>query len=299
MNTLRRTLMMDHLLRNYAPIPAAAWRQIDDEAKSRLTPRLAARRLVDWSGPHGWGYSAVNLGRIASVGTTPPGTKTDMVVAQQRRVLALSEFKVSFSVEVSGLEDAERGAVDVDYADLDRAACDAALIENRAIFHGWPDAGITGIVEASVHPAVTVGKIDDYPQAIAQATDTLRQAGIQGPYCLAINPQEYTNILASTEHGGYPLAEHLSRILGGDLVRAPGLDGALVVSKRGGDFLLDVGQDFAIGYTSHNAEQVTLYLEESFSFRVTEPQAAVVLTLAGSASSTSESQQDMSTGSPN
>ena len=59
---------------------------------------------------------------------------------------------------------------------------------------------------------------------------------------------------------------------------APGLDGAVVMSKRGGDFILSVGQDFSIGYTSHDAELVTLYLEESFSFRVTEPDAAVVLT---------------------
>lgn len=286
--------MTNHLLRDYAPIPAAAWQQIDDEAKSRLTPRLAARRLVDWSGPHGWAYSATNLGRTASLSTTPPGTKTDMAVAQQRQVLALSEFKVSFGVDLPGLHDAERGAIDVDYADLDRAACDAALIENRAVFHGWPEAGITGIVEASVHPAVTLGTTADYPHAIAQATDILRQAGIQGPYCLAIDPQGYIDILATTEHGGYPLQEHLSRILGGDLVRAPGLDGALVVSKRGGDFILDVGQDFAIGYTSHNAEQVMLYIEESISFRVAEPQAAVVLTRTSSASSTSEPNQDVS-----
>nr|MDQ3825777.1 bacteriocin family protein [Actinomycetota bacterium] len=193
---------------------------------------------------------------------------------------ALSEFKVSFTVEVSRLQDAERGAIDVDYADLDRAAGDAALIENRAIFHGWSQAGITGIVEASAHPTMMLGATPDYPDAIAQATDILRQAGIQGPYCLLIDPQGYTDILATTEHGGYPLQQHLSSILGGDLVRAPGLDGALVASKRRGDFILDIGQDFAIGYTSHNAEQVTLYLEESFSFRVAEPDAAVVLARA-------------------
>jgi uncharacterized linocin/CFP29 family protein len=286
---------MNHLLRSYAPIPAAAWQQIDDEAKSRLTPRLAARRVVDWSGPHGWAHSATNLGHTAALESFPPGTKTDTVVARQRRILALSEFRVSFTVEISGLQDAERGALDVDYTDLDRAVCDAALIENRAVFHGWPQAGITGIVEASVCPALTVDTAGDYPHAVAQATNQLRQAGIQGPYCLAIDPQGYTEIIANTEHGAYPLAEHLSSILGGEIVRAPGLDGALVASKRGGDFLLDVGQDFAIGYTHHSAEQVTLYLEESFSFRVTEPQAAVVLTPASSASVTSTPNRGIST----
>jgi uncharacterized linocin/CFP29 family protein len=271
-------MMTDHLLRKYAPIPATGWQQIDDEAKKRLTARLAARRLVDWSGPHGWTHSATNLGRTAALDAAPPGTKSETVVARQRRVLALSEFQVSFTVECSGLQDAERGASDVDYADLDRATHDAALIENRAVFHGWPEAGITGIVESSAHPSVTLGQdANTYPRTIAEVTNLLHQAGIEGPYALAIGPEGYTRIAQMTEHG-YPLREHLTKILGGEIVWAPGLDGALVVSKRGGDFILDVGQDFSIGYTRHDAELVTLYLEESFSFRVTEPDAAVVLT---------------------
>lgn len=270
--------MTDHLLRKHAPIPAAGWKQIDDEAKTRLIPRLAARRLVDWSGPHGWIHSATNLGRTASLETAPPGTKAETIVARQRRVLPLCEFRVNFTVECSGLQDAERGAIDVDYADLDRAAYDAALIENRAVFHGWPEAGITGIAEASSHPSLMLGQhVEAYPHTIARATETLRQAGIEGPYTLAINPQGYTRITEATEQG-HPLRGHLATILGGDIVWAPGLDGALVVSKRGGDFLLDVGQDLSIGYVRYDAELLTLYFEESFSFRVIEPDAAVVLT---------------------
>jgi uncharacterized linocin/CFP29 family protein len=271
--------MADHLLREYAPIPAAGWAQIDDEAKSRLMPRLAARRLVDWSGPHGWTHSATNLGRTAPLDTAPPGTKSETVLAGQRRVLPLIEFRVSFAVACAGLQDAERGATDVDYADLDRAAHDSALIENRAVLHGWPEAGITGITESSSHPALSLDKdVEAYPDTVAQAADLLRQAGIDGPYALAIGPEGYARIAATTERGGYPLQQHLKRILGSDVVWTPGLDGALVVSKRGGDFILDIGQDLSIGYLRHDAELVTLYLEESFSFRVTEPDAAVVLT---------------------
>ena len=163
--------MTDHLLRQYAPIPAKGWQQIDDEAKNRLTPRLAARRLVDWSGPHGWAYSATNLGRITAVETAPPGTKSETFLAQQRQVLPLIEFRVGFTVERSGVQDAERGASDVDYADLDRAAQDAALIENRAVFDGWPEAGITGILGSSSHPPVTLKQdAKTYPHAVAQAT---------------------------------------------------------------------------------------------------------------------------------
>lgn len=270
--------MTDHLLRPYAPVPTGGWQQIDDEATSRLTPRLAARRIVDWSGPRGWRHSATNLGRTNLLETTPPGTKSEAVTARQRRVLPLSEFRVSFTVDWSALQDAERGATDVDFSDLDRATYDAALIENRAIFHGWPDAGISGLTESSAHPSLTLGQdVSAYPHAVAKAIDVLRQTGIEGPYSLAISPEGYTRIVETTESGGYPVQQHLSSILGGDIVWAPGLDDALLVSKRGGDFILEVGQDFSIGYSRHDAEVVTLYLEESFSFRVNEPDAVVVL----------------------
>ena len=156
----------------------------------------------------------------------------------------------------------------------------AAEIENRAVFHGWTAAGIRGIAEASTFPSAELGtEAGRYPAVVARAVDTLRCDGIEGPYALAIGPEGYTRIVETTEHGGYLLLDHLTRILGGGKgVGAPGVDGAIVVTQRGGDFLLDVGQDLAIGFSHHDADLVHLYLEESFTFRVVEPDAAVVLT---------------------
>ncbi len=107
--------------------------------------------------------------------------------------------------------------------------------------------------------------------------DLLRRSGIEGPYALAIGPAGYTRIVETTEHGGYLLLDHLKRILEGKIVWTPGVDGAAVVSERGGDFLLDVGQDMAVGYSHHDADAVHLYLEESLAFRVVEPDAALAL----------------------
>ncbi len=56
---------MNHLLRELAPIGEAGWRAIEDEARSRLVTYLAARKLVDFSGPHGWGYSATDIPSIS------------------------------------------------------------------------------------------------------------------------------------------------------------------------------------------------------------------------------------------
>lgn len=265
---------MNHLLRGHAPITESAWAAIDAEAKDRLTTNLAARKLVDFGGPHGWGHSATVLGRSAPIGTAPG----DGVVARQRRVLPLVELRVPFTLSRAELDDVERGAADPDLSALDEAALRIALTENAIVFHGYADAGITGIAESSDHPEVPLPPEPvGLPRAVAKAVDLIRGAGIAGPYGLAISPAGYTSIVETTEHGGYPLFDHLRHILDGPVVRAPGLSGAVVASLRGGDFLLESGQDISIGYLSHTAETVDLYLEESLSFRVTEPDAAIFL----------------------
>ena len=265
---------MSHLLREHAPITEATWRLIDDEARERLSPALAARKLVDFSGPHGWEHSATNLGRTRALAGAPAAG----VEALQREVLAVVELRAPFELSRGELRDADRGAKDVDLGALDEAAQRLASAENSAIFHGFADAGMTGIAEASTHGPITLG--DDcatYPRHVAHAVESLLRAGIDGPYGLALGPKPYTRVLETAEHGGYPLLDHLRKIIGGPLVWAPGVEGAVVVSQRGGDFLLEVGEDLSIGYDWHDVETVQLYLVETFTFRVATAEAAVAL----------------------
>jgi uncharacterized linocin/CFP29 family protein len=266
---------MSHLLREYAPITEASWQLIDEEARERLTPALAARKLVDVSGPHGWKHSATSLGRTRPIADVPAAGLT----AAQRRVLEIAELYAPFPVTRAELRDADRGADDVDFDALDAAARRIATAENRAVFHGWAAAGITGITEASTHEPIPLGDdCERYPRHVARAVEALLSAGVGGPYGLALGPETYTRVLETSEHGGYPLLEHLRKILGGPLVWAPGVDGAVVMSQRGGDFLFDMGEDLSIGYDSHDADAVALYIVESFSFRVVTEDAAVALT---------------------
>jgi uncharacterized linocin/CFP29 family protein len=265
---------LSHLLREHAPITEAGWRLLDDEARERLTPALAARKLVDFSGPHGWDYSATNLGRAEEIADVPG----DGVAASQRRVLGLVELRAHFAIGRAQLDDAERGAADVDLETLDTAARRVATAENAAVFHGWGAAGIRGIAESSTHDAIKLGEdCEVYPRHVAKSVDALRNAGVDGPYGLALGREAHTQVLETAEHGGYPLLRHLGEILGGPIVWAPGVKGGVVVSLRGGDFLFESGQDLSIGYEAHDADSVQLYLEESFSFRVATPEAAVPL----------------------
>jgi uncharacterized linocin/CFP29 family protein len=265
---------LSHLLREHAPITEAGWRLLDNEARERLTPALAARKLVDFSGPHGWDHSATNLGRVEEISEV----SGDGVAASQRRVLGLLELRAHFAVSRAQLDDAERGAPDVDLETLDKAARRIAVAENAAVFHGLSAAGIRGIAEASTHDQITLGEdCEIYPRHVAKSVDALRNAGVDGPYGLALGREAHTHVLETAEHGGYPLLQHLQEILGGPIVWAPGVDGGVVVSLRGGDFIFESGQDLSIGYEGHDADSVQLYLEESFTFRVATPEAAVPL----------------------
>jgi uncharacterized linocin/CFP29 family protein len=265
---------MNHLLRGHAPLTDSNWKLLDDEARDRLAGPLAARRLVDFVGPQGWEHSSTNLGRVDSVEVGEEGVK-----ALQRRVLPLVEVRVDFTVSRAEMRDDDRGAVDVDLESLDLAAHQIAIAENSAVFNGWAKAGIQGVVESSPFEPEPLGaSADAYPRSVARAIEGLREAGVEGPYGLALGPDEYIKVIETAEHGGYPLFDHLRKILdGGQIVWAPGLRGAVAVSMRGGDFLFESGQDLSIGYDHHDAEQVHLYLEETFSFIVATPEAAAPL----------------------
>jgi len=268
---------MNRLHRDLAPISAAGWDAIDQEARSRLPTYLAARKLVDFAGPHGWTHSATNLGRVSSIAGPSEG-----VAAAQRKVLPLMELRTEFNLSRVQLDDVERGVSDPDLPELDEAVRQIALGENVTVFHGHQAAGFRGLTESTSHEPIALdGDVERSADAVARAVNILRQAGIDGPYALAICPDLYTRIVETTEYGGHLLFDHLRAILGSPLVWAPGIQGGVVLSTRGGDFQFDCGQDLSIGYLGHDTDVVRLYIEESFSFRVLEPDAAVTLRFEG------------------
>ena len=58
------------------------------------------------------------------------------------------------------------------------------------------------------------------------------------------------------------------------------MSAGVVLSLRGGDFLFESGEDLSVGYDYHDPDDVHLYLEETFSFRVATPEAAISLDAA-------------------
>jgi uncharacterized linocin/CFP29 family protein len=263
---------MNNLHRELAPISDAAWAEIEEETTRTLKRYLGGRRVVDVPSPGGVFVPAVGTGHLLSI-TAP----ADGILARQREVKPLVELRVPFELSRQTIDDVERGSEDSDYQPAKDAAKTLAFAEDRAIFNGYAAANIQGIREGTSNPIMTLpADVRDYPDAVAQALTQLRLVGVNGPYSVLLGANEYTALSETRDHG-YPVLEHVKRIVDGNLVWAPAVEGAYVLTTRGGDFELNIGQDFSIGYLSHTESTVKLYLQETFTFRVLTSEASVVL----------------------
>jgi uncharacterized linocin/CFP29 family protein len=263
---------MNNLHRELAPISDTAWEQIEEETTRTLKRYLAGRRIVDVPTAQGIALPGVGTGHLKSISAPAEG-----ILARQREVKPLVELRVPFELSRQTIDDVERGSDDSDWQPAKDAAKKLAFAEDRAIFNGYHDADIQGIRESTSNPIETLpADVRDYPDAVAHALSQLRLVGVNGPYSVALGADEYT-ALAETRDHGYPVLEHVKRIVDGNLIWAPAIGGAFVMTTRGGDFELKIGQDVSIGYLSHTDSAVRLYLQETFVFRVLTTEAAVAL----------------------
>jgi uncharacterized linocin/CFP29 family protein len=263
---------MNNLHRELAPISEAAWAQIEDEASRTLKRNLAGRRVVDVNGPGGAGLSAVGTGHLRTIAA--PG---DGILARQRVVKPLVELRVPFDLDRQAIDDVDRGANDSDWQPVKDAAKQIAFVEDRAIFDGYSAADIGGIREWTSNPVMTLpAAVSEYPDAIARALSQLRLVGVNGPYSVLLGADAYTALAETSDHG-YPVLEHVRKLVKDDIIWAPAIEGAFVLSTRGGDFDLHLGQDVSIGYLSHTDTVVRLYLQETMTFMLLTAEAAVAL----------------------
>jgi uncharacterized linocin/CFP29 family protein len=264
---------MNNFHRELAPISDAAWSQIEEETSRTIKRYLAGRRVVDVQGPSGVATSAIGTGHVRNVAA--PG---DGILARQREAKALVELRVPFELDRQQIDDVERGADDSDWQPAKDAARLLAFAEDRAIFEGYAAGGISGIREGTSNPVMPLpADIRGYPDAIAQALSQLRLVGVNGPYSVFLSANAYTGLSETSDHG-YPVLEHVKRLVDGQIIWAPAISGAFVLTTRGGDFGLYIGEDVSIGYLSHDDETVRLYLEETFTFLLLTTEASVALT---------------------
>lgn len=263
---------MNNLHRELAPVSAAAWASMEEEARRTFTLHLAGRRVSEVRAPEEPVLAAVGTGHLTDVG--PPA---DGVIARLRTAVPVVELTVPFTVSRRAVDDVERGAQDPDWQPVKDAARTMAFAEDRTVFDGYPAAGIVGIRSGSSNPVLTLpADAREYPDVMSQAQASLRLAGVGAPYALLLSASAYTAVSETSDHG-YPVREHLARLVDGPIIWAPAISGAFLVSTRGGDFEMHLAQDLSIGYEKHDADNVHLYFIEAMTFLVHTPEAGIPL----------------------
>lgn len=266
--------MTDLLKRSLSPITDEAWKEIDSQAARVLKGNLSGRGLVDFSGPHGWNCAAVNTGTLR-VGSAEP---VKGVTWGQRETLNLVEVRVPFALQMWELDNVSRGARNPNLDAMLAAARKTAIFEEQAIYNGFEEGGIRGLTVAASHKpvALDVGVPDKFVEAVEAAVLALQKAGVGGPYALVLGTVPYALVKVGNPLA-YPLRKQVDAVATGGVHWSPALKGGVVLSKRGGDFELTVGQDLSIGFSGYDKEDVQLFFTESFTFRVLEPAAVCEL----------------------
>ena len=266
---------MNHLLRSYAPISDEGWSQLDQEVQQRLAARVSPRAASSTSP----GRTAGSTRPSTSVGSPPIDAPVAGSAGRAAPRAPLAELRADRSrsrVPSCATSTAARSISTSRPSTTRRERM--AEAENVAVFHGWKAAGIVGITDAGEQPPIAAGKkFARLPEARRQGGRDVALGRRQWSVRTRARARQLHRCRRATEHGGLTVFDHLREILGGPIVWAPGVVGAVVVSLRGGDFLFESGEDLSVGYDHHDADNVYLYIEESFTFRVATPEAAVVL----------------------
>jgi uncharacterized linocin/CFP29 family protein len=264
---------MDWLRRDNAPISEKVWSAIDDQVVDTARHVMAARRIADFEGPHGWNHVASRLGSHRSLKSEK--TTASLSVPD---VILLTDIRAEFSLTWADIEAYERGAAVLPTDPAEDAARAVALAEDYLLFYGRD--GAKGFLNGEGSPRLVLGDWNAPGQAdqdLLAAVEKLDSKGIQGPYDLVLDSAYYYAFFRATaEGGGYPVSRELKDVLG-KVHRSHVITGGALISMRGDDLIMTVGGDLTVGYRSHDREAVHFFCVESVAGELVTPEAVCLL----------------------
>jgi len=266
---------MEWLRRNAAPLSEKAWKEIDGIAGSMFKQTIVARRIADFDGPRGWNHVATQLGTFKPAQAPQSSGKVRFSIPD---VLLLTELRADFQLPWAYIDIFERVGPRLEAKSIENAAGATALAEDALIFFGSSTS--PGLLKDKDTPRIALsdwsipGRLVTDLLAAVQKLDTL---GVKGPYEAVLSSQHYYSYLRQTGEGGvYPAAKQLGIVIE-KVHHSPVIDGAVLFSTRGGDFLVTVGGDFTVGYRWHDETAVHLFCVETIAAQLLTPEALCLI----------------------
>ncbi|MGW8314183.1 MAG: family 1 encapsulin nanocompartment shell protein [Bacteroidales bacterium] len=263
MNILKKTL---------APITEKAWEEIELQSERIIQEFLTGRKIADVNGPHGIGLGAISTGRLL----IPSNQSKQGINFGIREVIPIVEVRKPFSLDLWEIDNASRNAEDLDLSALEKAARQIASFEDEALYYGFDNNIAKGLVHANdVKPVEVKVNTTDFLQALSEQVNSLQMSGVEGPYTLVLPDKVWAKLVADST--AYPLPLLLKGVTGGNLIVHHHNKDIFLVSERGGDFELHLGQDISLGYEGYDTKKVKLFFTESFAYQIHGPEAVRIM----------------------
>ncbi len=268
--------MTDFLHRDDAPFSDAVWGRIDNVVTEAAKSVLSARRIIHVEGPYGLGIKSV------------PGP--DVVLEEQDAgaaglssggVIPLGLIGKTFSLSARDIAAFEQTGMPFSPAPAARAAIACAAREDDLLFSGSKALGAAGLLNAKGVQSLELGQWNEVGSAaddLIKAVTLLDDAGLHGPYALALAPARYNLLFRRYQQGNMVEIEHLRELVTDGIVKAPALSGGGVLLASGRQFATIVlGQDLMTGFVGPADGAYELHISESLALRLVQPKAVCVL----------------------
>ncbi len=266
---------MEWLRRAAAPVSEKVWKEVDDNAGSMFKQTVVARRILDFDGPRGWNHVATQLGTFKPAQVKQHSGKIRFSIPD---VMLLVELRADFAIPWADIDIFERVGPTLETKSIEDASREMALAEDTLVFYGSSTS--PGVLSLHDTPRVALSDWSQPGRLVADlltAVEKLDTLGVKGPYEAVLSPHHYYSYLRQTGEGGvYPAAKQLGIVIA-KVHNSPAIDGAVLFSTRGGDFLFTVGGDFTVGYRSHDDTAVHLFCVETIAAQVLTPEAVCLI----------------------
>jgi len=263
---------MNILKKPLAPITDKAWDEILLQSERVIHTFRTGRKIADVTGPLGIDFGAVSTGELL----IPSKQSAEGVQIGIREVVPVMEARKSFELNRWELDNASRDVANLDLNPLEKAVQQMASFEDLCLYYGFDNSIAPGLANANKHkPVKAKMQTTDFLHTLATQVANLQKDGVEGPYTL-IFPDEVWAVLVSNSLN-YPLKTLVKEITAGTIITHPVNKDIFLVSERGGDFELHLGQDISIGYEDHDKEKVNLFVTESFIYQIHSPEAVRII----------------------
>jgi uncharacterized linocin/CFP29 family protein len=282
--------MSDYLMRDDAPFSDEEWEKLDELVVGVARKLLVGRRFIQLTGPLGAGVQTVPVPAVGSAeaclhdeeGCACEAGECEVIQVTGHKFLSLPLIHQDFRLAWRDIEASRRMGWPLELGPAAAASAACTRAEDELIFHGHPEHGYEGLLNATGRHTVSLGDWDESGQAFADivaATEALVADGFYEPFAVVLSPALYAKTQRIAKGIGRLEGKLIKDVAEGGLFRSPVLaeDQGLVIAQGAHNFDLVVAQDLITAYLGPENMDHTFRVMQILSLRIKRPGAICAL----------------------